>query len=100
MGEQLDLLSWEPPALPADVLAFPQSRNRTRVRHVVDLLMKRRSQQSTQRCYDRELRNLAEALRSAGLSSAQIDKELDGFTAAVNLELWRRESRQRPGGAA
>ncbi|WP_092423081.1 DUF6074 family protein [Devosia crocina] len=98
MAEQLDLLSWQPS--PAVVLAFPQDRNRTRIRHVVDLLEKRQTQDRLQRCFDRELRSLAKSLKAMGLDEHQIDRQLDRFTQAVNFELWRRDFRHRPGGAA
>jgi len=98
MSEQLDLLDWVPPT--ASVLAFPQRRNVGRVRRVAALIEKRRSDESRQKCFDKELWALCQLLKAHGLPEQVVDRQLDEFTAAVNAELWRREARRRPGGRA
>ncbi|MET3926641.1 DUF6074 family protein [Devosia sp. 2618] len=99
MSEQLDLLSWQPPA--AIVLPFPQRRNIGQARRVAAMIDKRKSQQSRQRCFDQELWKLCQSLKTSGLSGDQINRQLDDFTAAVNAEIWRLDRHeQRPGGAA
>jgi len=100
MRDQLDLLAWEPPAIAADIVAFPQERNLGRARRVVDAVVTKRTQSSRQRYFDRVLFQLGSELEAAGLGASQINRELDAFTRAVNAELWRREARRQPGGRA
>lgn len=98
MSEQLDLLTWQPPS--ADILAFPQRRNLARVRRVATVIEKCKSAASRQRAFDRELWTLCQTLKANGLSTGQVNRQLEEFTNAVNAELWRINGRQRPGGAA
>ena len=97
---QLDLLDWRPAEPAPVILPFPMSRRVGEARAVAQKVSERRTDAQRQAYFRRALGGLASRLAKSGLGDDEVSRQLDAFTAAVNLELWRYEGHRRPGGAA
>lgn len=95
--DDLPLFSWTPRPR---VLVFPFAANVGKVRHVAEILERKRGRDA-EVYWTRIVRAMAERLESAGVAQSTIRSEVDEFTEAVQRELQRRAVRHdRPPGAA
>ena len=96
--KQLDLFEYQPtenqmqatgmsaPSGAPHIIAFPQSRNVGRVRHVATKFLEREGKLRDS-YWRRILDNLAAQLERAGLTELQIEHQVDGFTRAMQTEI-------------
>lgn len=86
-----------PPA-GAAIIAFPQSRNVGRARHVAEKLEARQGK-AKDSYWRRVCNDLAAMLYRAGIDDRQVEAQIQAFHDAVSLELHRLHN-ARAGGAA
>lgn len=73
----------------ATIVPFPQNRNVGKARHVARLMLARRGRHRD--AYLKQVRlRFGWALRGAGLTDAEIDRQLAAFVEAVNAEMVRQ----------
>lgn len=97
LGNDLPLFAWTPPS---KVLVFPLQRRVGRVRHVASKLLDKQGELAN--TYWRQIvTSLTSQMERAGISEAEIDRELKSFFDAVQSEMARLTYRgQQPGGGA
>lgn len=82
---QLDLLSWSPLV---QVIPFPLAANIGKVRRVAEVLDTKQGK-AADAYWRRTIQPMADRLTKAGVSQAEVDRQIAQFTDAVQQELNR-----------
>lgn len=82
---QLDLLSWIPPV---QVIPFPLAANVGKVRRVAEVLDTKHGK-AADAYWGRTVQPMADRLARAGITQAEVDRQIAQFTDAVQQELNR-----------
>ena len=79
----------------ATVVIFPQDRNIGKARHVARVLATKETRRAQQAYWDQAVRGLQLSLLRAGVSWAEIERQVTRFHTAVADELSRRAAAAR-----
>lgn len=102
-GDLFDDHQQQPEVKPtAAIFTFPLARCAGRARETAVAISLKKSPGAMQTEFERRCRDLGKRLRAAGIDADEVERQIVGFTQAVNDQLGRMHDggRRSPGGAA
>lgn len=96
VGEQLDLLTWKPPAT---IHAFPLWARSDKVRSVAETLARKHGK-AAEAYWKQTVTTLTNQLRRLGVEAAEVEAEARAFFYVVQDEMARLDGDYGRGGAA